>query len=59
MVDNLWDEEMKELYKDILKEYIEEGYDRQEAKHMAKAEVQEIYGEEADFAFSTAEKMYD
>jgi hypothetical protein len=23
MVDNLWDEEMKELYKDILKEYIE------------------------------------
>jgi hypothetical protein len=50
MTRQMWDREHRSEYRKILKEYIREGYDIQEAKRIAKQEVQEIMGDRLDFA---------
>lgn len=59
MTENIWEKEMKDLYKELVRDYMDEGYERQDAQHMAKAEVQEMYGDEAEFAFGIADKRLE
>ena len=58
-MDNIWDSEMKQLYRELLLDYLDEGYDRQEAQHMAKAEVMEMFGEAEASAFSLVSAAYE
>ena len=58
-MENIWDKEKKELYRELIKDYMDEGYDKQEAQHMAKAEVQEMFGSEEHEAYSIADKVFD
>lgn len=56
---NIWDEEMKQLYRELVLDYLDEGYDRQEAQNMAKAEVLEMFGEAETSAFSIVSAAYE
>jgi len=56
---NLWDKEKKILFREMYHQYLAEGYSQKEAKKFAKEEVDEMYGEAIDFAFSLADTEYD
>ena len=42
MAKNLWDRDRKSIYKGLVKEYQQEGYDIKEARRMARQETDEI-----------------
>ena len=42
MAKNLWQKERNALFRDLARQYIEEGYDHKEAKKLARQEVDEI-----------------
>jgi len=42
MSKNFWDQDRKKLFRSLLKEYEEEGYDKSEARALAKEEVDGI-----------------
>lgn len=56
---NLWDEERKTLYRELVQDYIDEGYDKQEAQRMAKAEVVEMFGSEERDVYNLADKLFE
>jgi hypothetical protein len=49
MTSNLWKKERKQAFNYLLKQYLQEGYDRKEAKSLAKKEVDEIMADKEDF----------
>jgi hypothetical protein len=49
MVKNLWQHERQFLFRELVKQYIEEGYVSKEAKKLAKQEVSEIMVDKEDF----------
>ena len=46
---NLWDKERNKMFRTFVKEYEEEGYSKQEAKKLAKKEVNEVMEDKKDF----------
>jgi len=58
-MENIWDKEMKDLYKELVEEYLDEGYDKQESRKMAKAEVNEMFGNEERDVYNLAEKVFE
>ena len=42
MVRNLWDQERRTLFKNLIKEYESEGYNKEEAGRFARKEVDEM-----------------
>lgn len=58
-MENIWDKEMKDLYKELVEEYLDEGYDKQEARNLAKDEVNEMFGVEGRDAYDMAEKVFE
>ena len=42
MTKNLWERERSNVFKYLVKQYLEEGYDIKEAKSLAKAEAYEV-----------------
>jgi len=46
---NLWDKERNKMFWTFVKEYQEEGYSKQEAKKLAKKEVNEVMEDKKDF----------
>jgi len=46
---NLWDKERNKMFWTFVKEYQEEGYTKQEAKKLAKKEVNEVMEDKKDF----------
>ena len=46
---NLWDKERNKMFWTFVKEYQEEGYSKQEAKKLAKKEVNEVMKDKKDF----------
>ena len=52
---NLWDKEFNRVYRETLREYIEEGYDLAEAKTLARQDTKEIMKDQLDFV----EELYD
>lgn len=58
-MENIWDKEKKSLYKELVKDYVEEGYDKQEAAHMARAEVEEMFGSDERDAYSIADTLFE
>tara|TARA_R110000824_G_scaffold50157_1_gene140331 strand:+ start:155 stop:376 length:222 start_codon:yes stop_codon:yes gene_type:complete len=55
MSKNLWDIEFDRVYKEILHEYIEADYNRDEAESLAKKEAKEVMKDELDFV----SELYD
>ena len=46
---NLWDKEFNRVYKEILRDYIDDGYDIAEAKTLARKDAKEIMKDQLDF----------
>tara|TARA_R110001606_G_scaffold368669_1_gene524527 strand:- start:260 stop:448 length:189 start_codon:yes stop_codon:yes gene_type:complete len=55
MPKNLWDKEYNRVYRDLIREYLEDGYDMDEAKHNARRDTKEIMKDQLDFV----EELYD
>tara|TARA_X000001388_G_scaffold73151_1_gene64559 strand:- start:2926 stop:3111 length:186 start_codon:yes stop_codon:yes gene_type:complete len=49
MTKNLWQKERQYLFKDLVRQYMDEGYDSKEAKKFAKQELNEIMEDKEDF----------
>ena len=59
MTKNLWEQERKSLLYSKIKEYEEEGYDRFEAKSLAKKEVDEIMSDKEGFVSELWDRSYE
>jgi hypothetical protein len=59
MAKNLWEQERKSLLYSKIKEYLEEGYDRSEAKSLAKKEVDEIMSDKEGFVSEIWDSSYE
>ena len=46
---HLWDIEFNRVYKEIFRDYLDDGYDIAEAKHNARKDTKEIMQEQLDF----------
>ena len=49
MTKNLWQKERQHLFKDLVRQYMDEGNDSREAKKFAKQELNEIMEDKEDF----------
>ena len=50
MPKQLWDKESDKIYWNLVKEYQEEGYTKQESRKLAKKEMKDIVQDKKDFA---------
>ena len=55
MPKNLWDIEYNRVYRDLVRDYLDDGYDIAEAKFNARKGAKEIMQDELDFV----EELYD
>jgi hypothetical protein len=49
MVKNLWQKERNNLFRDLVKQYSQEGYTQKESKRLAKQEINEIMEDKESF----------
>ena len=56
---NLWEQDKKQLFRELYHQYLDEGYSQKEAKKMAREEADELHSENVDFAFKISEQEYD
>ena len=42
MVKNLWDKERNDIFRDLVRQYEQEGYSLKDSKKLAKEEVDEV-----------------
>ena len=49
MAKNLWDKERNDIFRDLTRQYEEEGYTSKEAKKLAKEEVNEVMLDKESF----------
>jgi hypothetical protein len=50
MTRQMWDREQRAEYRRFIKEYKREGYEDQEAKRLARQDVEDTMGDRVDFA---------
>jgi len=55
MPKNLWDKEYERVLEEIYRAYLEEGYDKVEARTLARTDAKEIMKDQLDFV----EELYD
>ena len=48
MAKNLWDRERNDIFKDLTRQYEEEGYSLKDAKRLAKKKVDEVMEDKED-----------
>ena len=56
---NLWDDDKKQVFRELYHQYLDEGYNQKDAKKMARQEAEELYSESVSFAFSVSEQVFD
>jgi len=49
MAKNLWQKERQTLFRELVSQYQEEGYDKKEARKLARQEVDEIMEDKEEF----------
>ena len=59
MTKNLWQKERNNIFRDLVKQYVEEGYDAKEAKRLSKRELDEIMEDREDFVNRLWTQSYD
>ncbi len=55
MPGNLWDKEFNRVFREIYRDYLDAGYDKAEAKTLARKDAKEIMKDQLDFV----EELYD
>jgi|TARA_R110002020_G_scaffold24110_1_gene79641 hypothetical protein len=56
---NLWQKDRSALFRNLVKQYREEGYDTKEAKRHAKIELNEIMQDKEDFVADLWRESYE
>jgi len=56
---NIWEQERRTIFKNLLKEYQEEGYDKHEAGSLARKETNEIMVEKEGFVSDIWNSAYE
>jgi|TARA_R110002020_G_scaffold112571_2_gene258906 hypothetical protein len=59
MAKNLWQKERNNIFRDLVKQYVDEGYDAKEAKRLSKRELDEIMEDREDFVNRLWNQSYD
>ena len=59
MSKNFWQRDRNTIFRDLAYQYEEEGYDKKEAKKLAKQEVDEIMLDKEDFVSDVWDSVYD
>ena len=59
MSKNFWQRDRNTIFRDLVSQYEEEGYDKKEAKKLAKQEVDEIMLDKEDFVSDVWNSAYD
>ena len=59
MSKNFWQRDRNTIFRDLVSQYEEEGYDKKEAKKLAKQEVDEIMLDKEDFVSDVWDSTYD
>jgi len=59
MSKNFWQRDRNTIFRDLVYQYEEEGYDKKEAKKLAKQEVDEIMRDKEDFVSDVWDSTYD
>ena len=54
-----WHRDRNTIFRDLVSQYQEEGYDKKEAKKLARQEVDEIMLDKEDFVSEIWESSYD
>jgi|TARA_R100000781_G_scaffold110752_1_gene76448 hypothetical protein len=49
MIKNFWQRDRQSLFRNLLKQYKEEGYDIKEARYLAKIELNEMMEDKEEF----------
>ena len=56
---NLWEKDRETLFRELSRDYMDEGYSRREARRLAKVEVDEIMTDALDFVEDIVKKSYN
>jgi len=56
---NLWQKDRSVLFRDLVRQYREEGYDSKEARRYAKIELREIMQDKEDFVQDLWKEIYE
>ena len=59
MSKNIWQRERNNIFRSLVKQYVEEGYEEKEAKKLAKEETTEIMEDKEDFIENIWEESFD
>ena len=59
MSKNFWQRDRNTIFGDLVSQYEEEGYDKKEARKLAKQEVDEIMLDKEDFVSDVWDSAYD
>jgi metal-responsive CopG/Arc/MetJ family transcriptional regulator len=59
MPKNLWQKERSAIFRDLVRQYNEEGYNQKEAKRLARQEVEEIMEDKDDFVNDIWSNQFD
>ena len=59
MSKTFWQRDRNTIFRDLVSQYEEEGYDKKEAKKLAKQEVDEIMLDKEDFVSDVWDSAYD
>lgn len=59
MSKNFWQKERSSLFKNLLRQYKEEGYDNKEAKQLAKIEINEVMEDKEDFVSNIWKETFE
>jgi hypothetical protein len=55
---NLWDKEYNRIYKDFVREYLDDGYSLDEAERNAKRDAKEMMKDQLDFVEDLWDKSF-
>ena len=59
MAKNLWQKERSGLVRDLIREYVDDGYEYKEAKKLAKKEANNIMEDKVSFVHDLWEDTFD
>ena len=59
MSKNFWQKERSSLFKNLLREYKEEGYNIKEARQLAKIEINEVMEDKEDFVSNIWKETFE
>ena len=59
MPKNLWQKDRSAIFRDLVRQYSEEGYNSKEAKRLSRQEVKEIMEDKDDFVNDIWSNQFD